>query len=75
MKETIISCVAQPEIDYEPIFDQMARYLALFDEYSGVNRDIEVRTKYKVMSLRRSGEEPRGETIETMLRVRGVASN
>jgi hypothetical protein len=72
MKETIISCLAQPEIDYKPIFDQMARYLARFDEYTGVNRDIEVRAKYNGMSLRRSGGEPRGETIKTMVRVRRV---
>jgi hypothetical protein len=42
MKETMISCLDQPQVDYKPIFDEMARYLARFDEYSGVNRDIEV---------------------------------
>jgi hypothetical protein len=69
----IIEGAALAGIDYGPIFSKMAEYNAQFDRYTSVNRDLNWRSKFNGMSLRRQSKESlRKDAIKTMANVRAV---
>ena len=53
----------------------MTKYIAQFDEYTGVNNDISIKAKFNSMTFRKRGginQAIKDDTIKTMTKVKRV---